>query len=64
MKARIVAALLLIVMTASLFYGCGLIETDPKRDLKQVIAVVGDDEYKDEIIKEDLADIFRQWPPL
>lgn len=63
MKARIVAALLLIVMTASLFYGCGLIETDPKRDLKQVIAVVGDDEYKDEIIKEDLADIFRQQAP-
>lgn len=63
MKARIIAALLLVVMIASLFSACGLIEVDRKRDLKQVIAVVGDDEYKDEILKEDLANLFNQQGP-
>lgn len=58
MKKKILAFLLILVMAASLVYGCGLISVDNERDLAQVIATVGDEQYKDEITKKDLVSLY------
>ncbi|MDD4003419.1 MAG: hypothetical protein PHE12_04405, partial [Clostridia bacterium] len=60
MKTKLAAALMIIVMSVSLLYGCGLIVVDQYKDLQQVIVTVGDEDYKDEILKKDLANIFSQ----
>ena len=45
-------------MTASIIYGCGLISINQEKDYNQVIAVVGDEVYKDEILKKDLVQAY------
>lgn len=60
MKTKLAAALMIFVMMFSLLYGCGLIVVDQYKDMQQVIVTVGDENYKDEILKKDLANIFRQ----
>lgn len=58
MKSKLLAFILIMVMSASIFYGCGLITKNNERDMAQVIAEVGDENYKDEILKEDLVKLY------
>jgi hypothetical protein len=58
MKNKILAILLIFMLAVSIFYGCGLIQQNSERNLNQVIAIVGDENYKDEILKKDLVSIY------
>lgn len=57
MKKKLLTILALCVFCLSFLTGCNLIETDTKLDLAQVVATVGDEEYKDEITKSDLLSV-------
>ena len=57
MKKKLLTILALCVFCLSFVTGCNLIETDSKLDLAQVVATVGDEEYKDEITKSDLLSV-------
>lgn len=57
MKKKLLTILALCVFCLSFLTGCNLIETDTKLDLAQVVATVGDEEYKDKITKSDLLSV-------
>ena len=58
MKKKLLTLLTLVAFGLSFVTGCNLISTDSKLDLAQVVATVGDEDYKDEITKRDLLIVF------
>ena len=58
MKKKLLAVLTLLVFCLAYLTGCNLIVTDTELDLKQVVATVGDEDYKDEITKGDILTVF------
>ena len=58
MRFKLISVILVLLMTASIIYGCGLIRINQEKDYNQVIAVVGDEVYKDEILKKDLVQAY------
>ncbi|NLK17114.1 MAG: hypothetical protein GX304_01075 [Clostridiales bacterium] len=58
MRFKLISVILVLLMTASIIYGCGLISINREKDYNQVIAMVGDEVYKDEILKKDLVQAY------
>lgn len=57
MRFKLISVILALLMIGSIIYGCGLIQLNQEKDLNQVIAEVGDEVYKDKILKKELAQI-------
>lgn len=58
MVKKSAAIILTLVFMLSAFSGCAFLRTNSDRDMKQVIARVGDSEYSDDIYKRDLVNAY------